>query len=391
MSARRLLSLIHGAIGSLLALFIILVGGTGAALAFMSEMFMAEHGQILRVETVKSEPYADVDRLDAGAKAGLDGKLIPVGVFMPHTRIEHAETAIVFGLPEGSADFDELRMVSVDPWSGVYKGDFRLHDAFGYALVHFHHQLFAEDVGTAFVSALGLLLVAFALTGVWLWWPRGGSAWRKAWPPDVRGGARRAWFRLHGWVGVWVGLLIMLFSLTGTGAASPDWFGPLLSELYEAPANAGFERVCDGGQVTPGQAARETETRWPGRRLASLYFPFEAGKPYRMAFSAPGDLNTLDGDFVVFAHTTCSDVLYGADMGRGSLSDRASAIMLSLHGGYPLGFLGDILVIITGIALVLLSGSGVYVFFTRTLRFGARTQTRRSSENVSDTGLRAEG
>ena len=77
MTARRLLSLIHGAIGSLLALFIILVGGTGAALAFMSEMFMAEYGQILRVETVKSEPYADLDRLIGGAKIGLDGKLAP--------------------------------------------------------------------------------------------------------------------------------------------------------------------------------------------------------------------------------------------------------------------------------------------------------------------------
>jgi uncharacterized iron-regulated membrane protein len=390
MTTRRLLSLIHGAIGVLVALFIILVGGTGGALAFMSEMFMAEYGQILRVEIVKSEPYADVDRLIAGAKAGLDGKLAPVGVFMPHTRIEHAETALVFGLPEGSTDIDELRMVSVDPWSGVYKGDFRLHDAFGYALVHFHHQLFAEEVGTAFVSALGLLLVAFALTGVWLWWPRGGSAWRKAWPPDVRGGARRAWFRLHGWVGVWIALLIMLFSLTGTGAASPDWFGPLLSDLYEAPAGAGFERVCEGGQVMPGEAVRAAETRWPGRSLASLYFPFGPGNPYRMAFSAPGDLNRLDGDFVVFAHAACSNVLYGSDMGRGSLSDSVSAIMLSLHGGYSLGILGDILVIVTGIALVLLSGSGVYVFFTRTLRADSRRQPIRSTLDVGQSGLRAE-
>ena len=117
---------------------------------------------------------------------------------------------------------------------------------------------------------------------------------------------------------------------------------PLLSELYDAPAGAGFERVCEGGQVTPGEAVRAAETRWPGRSLASLYFPFGPGNAYRMAFSAPGDLSSLDGDFVVFAHKACSDVLYGSDMGRGSLSDRVSVIMLSLHGGYPLGVLGDI-------------------------------------------------
>jgi uncharacterized iron-regulated membrane protein len=391
MTTRRILSLTHGAIGVLLALFIILVGGTGAALAFMSEMFMAEYDQVLRVEVAKSGPYADLDRLIAGAKEGYGRGLTTFGVFMPHTRIEGAETALVFGLPEGNTDLEDLRMISVDPWSGVYKGDFRLNDAFGYALVRFHHELVGGEIAGAFVAALGFLLVLFALTGVWLWWPRGGSAWRKAWPPDVRGGARRAWFRLHGWVGVWIGLLIVLFSLTGTGAARPDWFGPLLSELYDAPANAGFERVCEGGQVTPGDAVRSAETRWPGRRFASLYFPFEPGKPYRMAFSAPGDLNTLDGDFVVFAHTTCSEVLHATDMGRGSLPDRAAAIMLSLHGGYPLGILGDILVIVTGIALVLLSGSGVYVFFTRTLRFGARTPSTRSAENISKSSLRAEG
>jgi uncharacterized iron-regulated membrane protein len=391
MTTRRLLSLIHGAIGVLLALFIIVVGGSGAALAFMSEMFMAEYDQVLRVEVEKTEPYADVDRLIAGAKEGFGRGLTTFGVFMPYTRIEDAETAIVFGLPEGSTrGLEDTWMISVDPWTGAYKGDFRLNDAFGYQLVDFHHELSGGEIAGVFVAALGLLLAAFALTGVWLWWPRGGSAWRKAWPPDVRGGARRAWFRLHGWTGVWIGLLIVLFSLTGTGAARPDWFGPLLSELHEAPTDAGFERVCEG-QVTPGQAVRGAETKWPGRRLASLYFPFEPGKPYRMAFRAPGDLNTLDGDFVVFAHTACSDVLYGSDMGRGSLPDRAATIMLSLHGGYPLGILGDILVIVTGIALVLLSGSGVYVFFTRTLRFGARKQPARSNETVPQPGLRAEG
>jgi uncharacterized iron-regulated membrane protein len=169
--------------------------------------------------------------------------------------------------------------------------------------------------------------------------------------------------------------------LTGTGAARPEWFGPLLTDLFDPPPGSGFERVCDG-QVTPGAAVREAEARWPGRQLASLYFPFEPGEPYRLALRAPGDLNTLDGDFIVFAHTACSGFLHGTDMGRGSLSNRAATIMLSLHGGYPLGIFGDILVMLTGIALVLLSGSGVYVFFTRTLRLGSRKRA-----DSLDTGL----
>ncbi len=47
--------------------------------------------------------------------------------------------------------------------------------------------------------------------------------------------------------------------------------------------------------------------------------------------------------------------------------------MLSLHGGYSFGnVVGDLLVISTGLSLVFLSVSGIWVFFTRTLRLGAR-------------------
>ncbi len=50
MTARRFLRLTHGWIGAILALFVVLVAGTGASLAFMSEMFLAQYGDVLRAE-----------------------------------------------------------------------------------------------------------------------------------------------------------------------------------------------------------------------------------------------------------------------------------------------------------------------------------------------------
>jgi uncharacterized iron-regulated membrane protein len=378
MTARRLLTLLHAWLGALAAVFVVLVAGSGAALAFMSEMFEAQYGAVLEAEAPRADaPYADLDRVlaaaQAGSRADLGKSFAPLGVLMPHSRVEGIETALPFGIPEGGAGFEDTWMFSVDPWTGAYQGQFRLDDAFGHKLVHFHHDLFVGPVGVTLVSALGLLLAAFALTGLWLWWPRNGSAWSKARRLELGGGPRRALFNLHAWAGVWAALAIVLFSLTGAATAKPDWFGPLLAGAPAAPpASAGFDRRC-AGVVTPGQAARAAEAAHPGHRLAMLYFGAGPDQPYRLSLKSGRDLDRMGGDLIVFAHPSCPGVTWSDDVARGTLAERAGQMMFSLHGGYSFGpWLGDLLVVLSGLSLLLLAGSGLYVFFTRTLRFPAR-------------------
>jgi uncharacterized iron-regulated membrane protein len=372
MSARRLLTWLHAWLGAVSAVFVILIAGSGVLLAWMSELFMAEYGDMLRAKPPAADaPYASLDAMMANAGAGYGEGFNYIGVLMPHSRVQGIETAMLYGLPEGKTGFEDTWMLSVDPWTAAYKGDFRLDDAFGHQVIHFHHQLFAGDAGAVFVSILGLLLVAFALTGLWLWWPRNGSAWRKASRLSLSGGTKRAWFNLHGWSGVWAALAIVFFSITGTATAKPDWFGPLLSDAPETPpAGTGFEATCDG-RVSPGAALLAAEAAHPGRRAASMLFPFEPGHPYQAMLKAKGDGDTINGDMLVFVHATCPGVIHSVDLSTGPVGQKLQGMMLSLHGGYTFGqTLGDILVVATGLVLVLLSVSGLVVFVTRTLRLG---------------------
>lgn len=367
-SLRRLFALTHAWLGALSAVFVILVAASGAGLAFMSELFLAQYGAMLRAAPPTPDArMVDLDAMLASAQAGYGQPLAPIGVLLPHSRVPGIETAAPFGLPAGAAGFEDLRMISIDPWTGAYRGDFRLNDALGHKLVHFHQELFAGPLGASLVAALGLLLAVFAVTGVWLWWPRRGSALAKAGRLDLAGGPKRAFFQLHGWLGVWTAAAIVLFSLSGTAISRPHWLG--LPTAPEAPPlSAGFARTCPGA-VSPGEAARAAAAAYPNRTLKTLYFPQSPGGPYRLTLHAADDLDRLHGDLLVFAHARCAGLLYGVDLGAASVAARAHTISHSVHGGYTFGPLaGDALVLLAGLGLLVLAASGLVVFFTRTLR-----------------------
>ena len=236
MPARRLLARLHAWIGAVAAPVLLLVCLSGAALAFDAELFRAQHPFVRSVDGAAARVAAPrVDAWLAAAKRGYGRSFQPLGLFLPDSRVE-VDTAMFYGLRSGAGGLEDTVILVVDPATGAYRGDFLLDSAWGHQLIHFHHQLFAGEVGAAIVALLGLLLAAFAATGLYLWWPRRGSAWRKARPPHLSGRPLGRWYRIHGWIGFWSALPILFFGLTGTAASHSGWFGGLLAGLpYDVP------------------------------------------------------------------------------------------------------------------------------------------------------------
>lgn len=376
MSARRFLRLTHGWIGVVLGLFIILVAGSGASLAFMSEMFLAQYGEVLEAEAPRpGASYTNVDAMFASAQELRGDKFVPTGVLMPHTRVPKVSTAMVFGMEEGGDPLYPM-MVSVDPWTAEAKGAFSLGDAFGHDMIDFHFELVMGEAGATFVAVLGLLLVLFAVTGLWLWWPRKGYVWRKARAPALRGRGRDKLFQLHGWLGVWTALLVLLFSLSGTATIRPDWFGPTLVDPHlREPTGGVWARQCEG-QTSFGEAVRLGQAQFPGKTLSTMYVV--PGEPIHVYFRGPGDLNAIEGDSLAWVHPSCPGVIQAIDIAELPIGERLHAMMFSLHGGYTFGpVLGPALVVVTGISLVFFAVSGIIVFFARTWR--PRSKRRDSS------------
>jgi uncharacterized iron-regulated membrane protein len=378
MTARRFLRLTHGWLGVILAIWIVVVAGTGASLAFMSEMFLAQYGDVLRAEAPANAPRVGIDQMFESAKALRGGAFEPVGVLMPHTRVPGASAAMVFGMEKGGDPVYPM-MVGVDPFTGEAKGAFSLGDAFGHDMLDFHYELVFGQIGATVSSVLGILLVLFAATGLWLWWPKRGYVWRKARAPHLKGRISSKLFHLHGWLGVWTALLVVLFSLTGTAVARPGWFGPMLADAHERePTGGAWARQC-AGTVTPGEAATAALQRFPGKEVTTIYL--EAGGPTHVYLRGRRDLNKIEGDSIAWVHPTCPGVIETIDAGALAASERAGGMMHSLHGGYTLGpVLGPILVVLTGLSLVFFSISGAIVFFTRTWRPRIRRVRRELTE-----------
>lgn len=363
-------ALAHGWLGAISSVFILVVASSGALLAFMGEMFLWQHGDMLRAEDVPNTPYLSASKITHAATTGYEKKFNIMGLLMPHSRVEEVETALVFGLPAGASSIDDLLMLSVNPWSGEYKGAFLLNKTFGHELIDFHHDLMLGDAGILIVSLLSVILIVMALSGVWLWWPRNNKyIWSKLKNITFSQSVKHTLFSVHSFAGVWLCLLILYFSVTGVGLAKPDWFDPLLTPASHKPRDTvAFNRVCDKPLSTE-QVEGIASEQFPDSRLSVMFFPNQPNGPYMLNFFTGNDMNKREGDQRIFVHSTCYGVFESIELDQASTSTRLAGMMLSLHGGYSFGnIIGDILVLVTGLGLVLLCVSGLYVFCTRTLR-----------------------
>lgn len=370
LATRNVLALLHGWLGGISAIFVILVAGSGAMLAFVGELFLAQYGDMLKATPpIANAQVANVTTLIASASKGYDDNFQTAGILMPHSRVEGIETAMVFVMPSGSQASEGIRMLSVDPWSAQYKGDFPLSGAFAHELIDFHHSLLLGNPGIIFICILSILLITFAATGLYLWWPQQNRIWRKATTLNLRNGVKQICFSVHAWIGVWSSLLIIYFCLTGLALAKTEWFSPLLSPpTYSPPDSAGFEKVCDNN-INPADAEIAGNKAFANKKLATFFLPNTENGPYMLTYKSNDDNNKRDGDGRIFVHSSCKGLVHIERAELAKTSIQATGMLLSLHGGYTFGNpLGAILVVFTGLSLVILAGTGIVTFFTRTLR-----------------------
>ncbi|MEM9743908.1 MAG: PepSY-associated TM helix domain-containing protein [Pseudomonadota bacterium] len=357
------MALIHGWIGLVASLFVFLIAFTGLTLSFFGELFELQYGDMVRAQEGPPADIADIIRAGAeGHPAGLQ----TLGVFMPDTRVEGLETALVYG---SAPDAEHgVMMTSVDPVSATYKGSFELHDAFAHEFNDFHFSLLMGEWAQIFIAVIGVLMIGFALTGLYLWWPRGGtSARKKIVRLQTDGKLVPRMFNWHGLAGAWLGGLILLFAITGIGLSEPEWLGPLVSQIDEpAEWDARFKQDC-GDTITPQQAADQALSAYPGRHISMLTITTGKEAKYQISLRAPGDWNVRFGDVVAEVHARCAGEMWTTSLNEHGAPEIFGTLMLSLHGGHIFGIFQETLTVLTGLALILLSGTGVYVFFKRTL------------------------
>ena len=379
LSAKQLIAILHGWTGAVASLFIFLIAATGLGLAFIGEMFEFVHGDAVLAEEGEHRHIAEI--VEAAAQGHANG-LVPFFIYMPDTQVEDMEVTMVYG-PETIEGGSPGIMTLVDPVTATYKGNFDLYSDFAFNFKEFHNSLLLGFWGEVFMSVIGILLVLFVLTGLYMWWPRKGMSFRKKFF-DVRtkGQLLAKLFNWHGLAGIWLGALTLLFAVTGVGLNKPEWFGPAMGQVdFLAPPpswNQSLANNC-GDTVTFREAADQALAAFPDRAISRAIIWQGHKTSYEFSLRGPDDWNSRLGDAYAEVHAQCAGTMRTTTLAQEPASQVFGYVIRSVHGGQVFGRFAEVSVIFTALALMLLSGSGVYLFLKKTLP--ARRTRKQQAKN----------
>ena len=145
-----------------------------------------------------------VSELTAIAEAGVPGSVATQYV-APLSPDHIATVAVTSG--------DTSTGVTLNPYTGEIVNQFPWRAGWYDLLTDIHGSLLIGDVGDRLIEAaasLGLLLV---ISGLFLHWPREG--WGKALTVQTAARGRALWKSLHGAVGLWISLLLVVLLISG--------------------------------------------------------------------------------------------------------------------------------------------------------------------------------
>jgi len=290
--------------------------------------------------------------------------------------------------------------VAIDPGTrAVLNSVDKDHTVFAWA-EKIHGTLLLGDVGDRLIEIAAGLAVVMLVTGLYLWWPRGGTPWRTVLKPDFSARGRPLWKSLHASVGFYGSVILALFLLTGH-AWTGIWGGTVVqpwssfpAEKWEAPKAtathaslnpAGHHEVPWGLEQTalpasgstagaPGIAAGTVVDLDSVHTLAKalgftgqfhIAAPQDEHGVYTVsADTMSGDLHIPTRDRTVHLDRHSGRIL--ADVGYADYSPMAKfmAIGIALHQG-DLGWWNALLNIVFCLAIVFLGVSGIVVWWLR--------------------------
>lgn len=229
-------------------------------------------------------------------------------------------------------------------------------------LFDLHHYLFMGDFGKYLTGVLGLLLLAFSVTGLILWWRTRKTFEFRLWPKRM---TKSAIVRQHRDLGTVASPLLILLAFTGammifpalSAAILSPWTGP----ARQAPALPD-DLAAPGPQTDWSALMTNAQTAFPEASPRRLMFPAEPGAPLALRMKQDFEW-TPNGRTYVWLDPGSGEVLATDDPARGDTASRISEKYYPLHAGKVGGVLWCLLLTFAGLALVTLGGFATFSFW----------------------------
>jgi uncharacterized iron-regulated membrane protein len=361
---RKLIFTIHSWLGLIAGLFLVLLGLTGALMAFEPEIDHLVHHSLSYVTPgEKTLPLATLGRAAI--------------------RAFPADTIGGYG-PNAAPDLSwavylQQRIVYVNPYTGQVLGNLVFPDQWvrWQDKIHqLHTSLALQGTGKKIVSWAGLALLVMELTGLILWWKqkrfslRRRSRSRNRTPGQPPAQSRQTWFDWHNMVGIFSSVFILMLTLTGvfigfertTVPLVEKWTGttplevPNPKPLYTAGAIA----------ISPDSAMAVACQALPGAFPFNINVP-DTGEVYIARCRFPED-RTPGGRSMVIIDPYTAKPLFIRNSRTAPLVTRIVNMNRALHTGDIYGLPSKIIMSLASLAVAVLFLTGITMWWKRRSR-----------------------
>jgi uncharacterized iron-regulated membrane protein len=404
---RRQLVRLHRWFGVLTAVFLFVAGLTGAIIAWDHELDAALNPSFFNARTTGAPQSAlELARHVEAADPRLLVTYLPLSIEPGHTLQMIVQPRIDPTTKQPYLlDFDQI---AVDPVTGDIQGR-RLWGAVSLSrlnLLPFIYKLHYTlqlpftggiDIGTWLMGIVGIVWLFDSVIALWLSFPS-FKAWRKSFAFRLKRGGYALTFDLHRSGGVWIWGLLMIVALT---SISMNLAAPVvrpivskLSTLTPDPINNPeiLRAPQPGDQVLSRerivalaeQAGRAQNLRVPPGGLYYAQFIHAYGVGFYSPGNDHGDMGL--GNPYMYWDAATGKLLGKQIPGKGSAGDVFMQVQFPLHSGRILGLGGRILISAVGIAVAVLSATGLLIWLKK---MNARRRSAQIANIARDTGRSA--
>lgn len=225
-------------------------------------------------------------------------------------------------------------------------------------LYRFHYTLLSGDTGKTLVGSMGIILLFFLGSGIYLWWPRKTLRIRA-------GSSIRLMRELHQVVGVVAVPVLLICALTGITLVfysqvhtAVDFFAPVAAKPQFHVSPAGQPKTID-------ELLNSVQTRYPAASVKRIYLPRRASQPLQVRLNTPDEAWSNHGASVAWINPYNGEVMGFWNAGKLPPGNTLLTWVFPLHNADALGFAGRILWVVAGLVPGLLFISGLLFWWLK--------------------------
>jgi uncharacterized iron-regulated membrane protein len=362
--ARKVFLQLHRTIGLFVGAVFVLVGLSGAVLAFREDIDELLNASIMRVDTPSQASYRSPDEILGAAFAAMpaDGKA--ERLTMP--RHPGSAAAITFMVETDDLETDVYQLF-VDPYTAKVKGQ-RLYQHRGSIfsqpfipfLMTFHWTLLLGVNNAYVLGSLAILVFFSILVGLYLWFPLNG-AWRLGLKIKWKASAERLAYDVHRSVGIYCAAILLVMLFTGIAMifkpatrSVTTLFSPVRHKIDFGKS----EPLPSQSPIGVGAAVAAADKIFPDGRLHWILLPSAPSGVYVVGKQSDDEPNQTKTSRNVSVDQYSGEVLQVQDRNGFTAGEKFLEWLFPLHSGEAFGAVGRSIVLFIGLTPLALYVTG---------------------------------